>query len=75
MVERAPARVANRIRLLRFEHGEMTQAQLGAAVGVSRQTIMAIEQGRYAPSLLVAFEIARAFGEPLDRVFEYRKGE
>ncbi|MGW4640109.1 helix-turn-helix transcriptional regulator [Sphaerisporangium sp. NPDC004334] len=64
-------RVTNRIRALRFEHGEMTQAQLAERIGVTRQTILAIEQGRYSPSLEMAFRIARVFGVPLDDVFQY----
>ncbi len=64
-------RVTNRIRTLRFEHGEMTQSELAAHVGVTRQTIIAIEQGKYAPSLEVAFLIARAFAVPLDDVFQF----
>nr|WP_268645904.1 MULTISPECIES: helix-turn-helix transcriptional regulator [Nocardiopsis] len=59
------------MRALRFEHGEMTQAQLADAVGVTRQTIIAIERGRYSPSLEMAFLIARAFGTGLDDVFQY----
>ncbi|MEV2275492.1 helix-turn-helix transcriptional regulator [Nocardiopsis sp. NPDC049922] len=66
-----PTRVTNRIRTLRFEHGEMTQAQLADAVGATRQTIIAIERGRYSPSLEMAFLIARAFGVGLDDVFQY----
>lgn len=66
-----PTRVTNRIRSLRFEHGEMTQAQLAEAVGVTRQTIIAIEQGRYSPSLEMAFQIARVFRAGLDDVFQY----
>ena len=64
-------RVKNRIRALRFEHGEMTQQELADKVGVTRQTIIAIEQGRYAPSLEAAFRIARAFSAPLEQVFQY----
>ncbi len=64
-------KVTNRIRTLRFMHGEMTQAALAKSVGVTRQTIIAIEQGRYSPSLEVAFQIARVFGVPLDEVFSY----
>lgn len=64
-------RVTNNIRALRAEHGEMTQAGLAAAIGVTRQTVIAIEQGKYSPSLEMAFQIARAFGVPLDEVFEY----
>ena len=66
-----PTNVTNSIRVLRFAHGEMTQAQLADRVGVTRQTIIAIEQGRYSPSLEMAFRIARVFGVPLDDVFKY----
>ncbi|MER3389487.1 MAG: helix-turn-helix transcriptional regulator [Microcella sp.] len=66
-----PTRVTNAIRALRFAHGELTQAQLAAAVGVTRQTIIAIEQGRYSPSLELAFQISHVFGVPLDDVFQY----
>lgn len=62
---------ANSIRTLRFLAGEMTQAELGDHVGVTRQTIAAIEQGKYSPSLEVAFRIARLFGKPLEDVFEW----
>jgi len=61
----------NNIRRLRFEKNEMTQQQLADVVGVTRQTIIAIEQGKYAPSLLLAFQIARAFDTGIDNVFEY----
>jgi putative transcriptional regulator len=66
-----PTRVTNAIRALRFAHGEMTQAELADRIGVTRQTIIAIEQGRYSPSLEMAFEIARVFGVPLDEAFGY----
>ena len=66
-----PTRVTNDIRTLRFATGEMTQAELADRVGLTRQTIIAIEQGRYSPSLEVAFKIARVFGVPLDRAFGY----
>jgi len=66
-----PTKVRNVIRSLRFTNGEMTQAELADRVGVTRQTIIAIEQGRYSPSLEMAFEIARAFKVPLDDVFQY----
>jgi len=66
-----PTRVTNDIRRLRFANGEMTQADLAERVGVTRQTIIAIEQGRYSPSLEMAFQIARVFGVPLDAVFRY----
>lgn len=70
-----PTQVTNRIRALRFEHGEMTQAELAETLGVTRQTVIAIEQGRYSPSLEMAFQIARAFGVPLDDVFHYPDGD
>jgi len=70
-----PTRVTNSIRALRFGAGEMTQAELADRVGMTRQTIIAIEQGRYSPSLEVAFKIARVFGVPLDEVFHYPEGE
>lgn len=66
-----PTKVTNAIRALRFAHREMTQAELAQAVGVTRQTIIAIEQGRYSPSLEMAFQIARVFDVPLDDVFQY----
>jgi putative transcriptional regulator len=66
-----PTRVTNRIRALRFAHGEMTQAELAERIGVTRQTVIAIEQGRYSPSLEMAFRIAQVFGAPLDEVFQY----
>ena len=65
------AQIANTIRTLRFHSGEMTQAALAEKVGVTRQTIVAIEQGRYSPSLEVAFRIAKVFGVPLEQVFQY----
>jgi len=64
-----PTRVTNEIRALRFAAGEMTQSDLADRVGLTRQTIIAIEQGRYSPSLEVAFRISRTFGVPLERVF------
>jgi putative transcriptional regulator len=66
-----PTRVTNRIRALRFAHDEMTQADLADRIGVTRQTLIAIEQGRYSPSLEMAFRIARVFGSALDDVFQY----
>ena len=68
-----PTRVTNNVRALRFAHDEMTQAELADQIGVTRQTIIAIEQGRYSPSLEMAFQIARAFGLPLDEVFSYEE--
>jgi putative transcriptional regulator len=70
-----PTNVTNAIRALRFAHGEMTQAGLAERIGVTRQTIIAIEQGRYSPSLEMAFQIARVFNVPLDDVFQYPDGE
>lgn len=70
-----PTRVTNSIRSLRFARGEMTQADLADRVGVTRQTIIAIEQGRYSPSLEMAFQIARVFDVPLDQVFHYPNGK
>jgi putative transcriptional regulator len=64
-------RIKNHIRTLRFLHGEMSQAELGQAVGVTRQTIAAIEAGKYSPSLEAAFRIAQAFGKPLGEVFQW----
>jgi putative transcriptional regulator len=66
-----PTMVTNNIRTLRFTHGELTQAELAERVGLTRQTIIAIEQGKYSPSLEVAFQIAAVFGVPLDDVFQY----
>lgn len=68
-------KVTNAIRALRFAHGEMTQAALADHVGVTRQTIIAIEQGKYSPTLEMAFRIARVFGVPLDDVFQYPDDE
>ena len=70
-----PTRVTNTIRALRFASGEMTQAELADQVGVTRQTIIAIEQGRYSPSLEMAFQIARVFKVHLDEVFQYPEGD
>jgi putative transcriptional regulator len=66
-----PTRVTNSIRALRFANGEMTQADLADRVGVTRQTIIAIEQGKYSPTLEMAFRIARVLGVPLDEAFQY----
>jgi len=68
-------RVTNEIRRLRFANAEMTQAELADRIGVTRQTIIAIEQGRYSPSLEMAFQIARVFDVPLDEVFGYSDSE
>ena len=66
-----PTRVTDTIRALRFAKDEMTQADLADRVGVTRQTIIAIEQGKYSPTLEMAFQLARVFGVPLDEVFQY----
>lgn len=66
-----PTRVRNEIRALRATHGAMTQAELADRIGVTRQTVIAIEQGRYSPTLELAFQIARVFGVGLDAVFQY----
>jgi putative transcriptional regulator len=63
--------IRNDIRRLRFEHGEMTQQQLAEKIHVTRQTVNAIEQGKYSPSLEVAFRISAVFGKPLESVFHY----
>ena len=65
--------ITNKIRRLRFDADEMTQQQLARRVGVTRQTINAIELGKYSPSLEVAFRIAAVFGVPIDAVFEYHE--
>jgi len=66
-------KLSNRIRRLRFDNGEMTQQQLADRVGVTRQTIIAIESGKYAPSLPLAFRISRAFDIPIEKVFQYER--
>ena len=65
--------VSNQIRRLRFEHGEMTQQALAGRIGVTRQTVNAIELGKYSPSLEVAFRIAAVFAQPLEAVFQYQQ--
>ena len=64
-------RLSNKVRRLRFDNGELTQQQLADRVGVTRQTIIAIESGRYSPSLPLAFKLARAFGVSIEDVFEF----
>ena len=64
-------RITNNIRRLRFDNGEMTQQQLANKAGVTRQTIIAIEAGKYSPSLTLAFRIARTFGVGVEEVFQY----
>ena len=66
------ARIANRIRRLRFEHGEMTQQELANRVGCTRQTIIVLEKERYVPSLSLAFRIARVFRRSIEDVFEFQ---
>ncbi len=68
---KADGRITNRIRVLRFEHGEMTQQELADRVGVTRQTVNAIEGRKYSPSLEVAFRIARVFEAPVEEVFQF----
>jgi putative transcriptional regulator len=63
--------VKNRIRRLRFDHGEMTQEELARRVGCTRQTIIALEQGKYVPSVTLAFRLAKAFGTTVEDVFQY----
>ena len=67
----AERRLTNQIRTLRFHAGEMTQAELGEKIGVTRQTVAAIEQGKYSPTLETAFRIADVFGVTLDEVFRW----
>ena len=69
----AKTELKNRIRRLRFDHEEMTQQELANRAGVTRQTIIAIEGGKYAPSLMLAFRIARVFGLRVEDVFEYQE--
>ena len=66
-------RISNSIRRLRFDHNEMTQEELASRVGCTRQTIIALEQGKYVPSIELAFKIARAFGVTLEEVFQYEE--
>ena len=66
-------KIKNRIRRLRFDHNEMTQEKLAIKAGCTRQTIIALEQGKYVPSIELAFRIAKAFGAPLEEVFQFEK--
>jgi len=66
-------KVRNRIRRLRFDNGEMTQEELANRAGCTRQTIIALEQGKYVPSITLAFQIAGAFGVALEDVFQYEE--
>ncbi|WP_342250094.1 helix-turn-helix transcriptional regulator [Sphingomonas sp. OTU376] len=69
----AKGRVINQVRTLRFLAGEMTQAELGDRIGLTRQTVAAIEQGKYSPTLEAAFRIAQVFGKPLEEVFSWEE--
>ncbi len=66
-------RITNQVRTLRFLHGEMSQGELGQRIGVTRQTIAAIEAGKYSPSLEAAFRIAEVFGKNLEEVFQWER--
>jgi putative transcriptional regulator len=68
-------RIHNRIRRLRFDHNEMTQEELANRVGCTRQTIIALEQNKYVPSIELAFRVARAFDVPLEEVFQYEDSQ
>ena len=67
----AQPKITNKIRRMRFDHGEMTQETLANQVGCTRQTIIALESGKYVPSIGLAFRIARAFGVMIEDVFQY----
>lgn len=73
-VVRPAPRISNKIRALRFHHGEMTQQALAEQIGVTRQTVNAIEAAKYSPTLELAFRIAEVFGVPLEEVFQYEAG-
>jgi putative transcriptional regulator len=68
-------RIENRIRRLRFDHDEMTQEELADKAGCTRQTVIALEQNKYVPSIELAFRIARAFDVPLEEVFQYEDSQ
>jgi len=68
-------KINNHIRRLRFDHNEMTQQELANLAGCTRQTIIALEQGKYVPSITLAFQIARAFGVTVEDVFQYEEGK
>ena len=65
--------IVNQVRTLRFLAGEMTQAELGEKIGLTRQTVAAIEAGKYSPTLEAAFRIARVFEKPLEEVFQWQE--
>ena len=68
-------KITNRIRRLRFDHDELTQEELADLAGCTRQTIIALEQGKYSPSLELAFRIAHIFNTPLEEIFSYDPGD
>ena len=70
----APLPITNTIRRLRFDHSEMTQQELADRIGMTRQTVAAIEQNKYSPSLEAAFRIAEVFGVPIGEVFHWKAG-
>jgi putative transcriptional regulator len=74
MPSKKQEKLANRIRRLRFDNEEMTQQALAERIGVTRQTIIALEAGKYVPSLLLAFRLAAAFGVRVEDVFQYEGG-
>jgi putative transcriptional regulator len=74
MPSKSQEKLTNRIRRLRFDNGEMTQQELAERVAVTRQTIIALEAGKYVPSLLLAFRLAVAFGVRVEDVFQYEGG-
>jgi len=67
----SPPKITNKIRRMRFDHGEMTQEELAQKAGCTRQTIIALEAGKYVPSIGLAFRIARVFGVMIEEVFQY----
>lgn len=69
-----PPPISNTIRRLRFDHGEMTQAELADRIGMTRQTVAAIEHNKYSPSLEAAFRIAEVFGVEIGDVFQWKAG-
>ena len=75
MTQASSNRISNQIRTLRFMNGEMTQQELADRIDVTRQTVVAIEQGRYAPSLEIAFRIAEVFKCKMEEVFQYQTQE
>jgi len=67
-------KITNRIRRLRFDNDEMTQEELANRASCTRQTIIALEQGKYVPSIELAYRIAKTFGVTLEEVFQYKEG-